>query len=90
MTIIKSTTKKGQTMINKANYSEGFFLTQVYENASPAKYRAWDYCYRLCQEENGENFHIISHNTFSFSVAWFIPEGVRIETANNSYLVKIC
>ena len=66
---------------------EGYYLSEVYSSYSQAKQNAWEYCLNLCNKENGHNFHIISHNTFGFSVAWYVSEGVRIETPKNSYLV---
>ena len=82
-------------MIDRANYSEGETLAEVYGNYSYAKYQAWLYCKDLYYREGGYNFRITSHNSFNFSVAWDIInpetgelEGVRIETANNSYFVK--
>lgn len=95
MKIIKATTTRGQAMLNSAKNYEGYTLADVYGNYSQAKNSAWWYCYNTYYNENGANFRIISHNTFSFSVAWEItsPEtgeiiGTRIETANNSYFVK--
>ena len=96
MTTIKATTKRGENMINRASYNEGFKLWDVYGKVSQAKQNAWEYCYSLFCKENGAiNFRITSHNSFSFSVAWDIInpetgelEGVRIETAQNSYFVK--
>lgn len=93
MTIIKGTTKKGQTMIRNASNYEGVYLWQVYDSFSPAKKRAWDYCYDCFVSEHGEAFSIISHNTFGFSVSWVVENGVRIETPKNSYLIlfpKFC
>ena len=87
MTIIKSTTKKGQTMLASAANREGVFLWQVYGKASRKKEAAWDWCYELYISEGGTNWRIISHNTFTFSVAWETPEGTRIETSKNSYLI---
>ena len=87
MTIIKATTKKGQTMLASAKNHEGSFLWQVYGKASQAKQNAWEWCYNRFVDEGGRNFRIISHNTFSFSVAWETDKGTRIETANNSYLI---
>ena len=88
MTTIKATTKKGENMLARANYNEGYYLHEVYSSHSQAKQNAWDYCLKKCNEENGYNFHITSHNTFGFSVAWETEEGVRIETPQNSYLIK--
>lgn len=87
MKTIKATTKKGQAMINSANHYEGYSLRDVYGNYSYAKENAYNYCIAQCAKENGYNFHICSHNTFSFSVAWETDKGIRIETANNSYLI---
>ena len=87
MTIIKGTTKKGNDMLKRASYNEGYYLHEVYGSSSTAKNNAWDYCRQKCFTENGENFRIISHNTFSFSVAWEVEKGTRIETAQNSYLI---
>lgn len=95
MKIIKATTTRGQAMLNSASNYEGYTLREVYGNYSSAKENAYNYCLEQCAKENGYNFHICSHNTFSFSVAWEItsPEtgeiiGTRIETANNSYFIR--
>lgn len=88
MTIINKNTTKGKNMILNAMNYQGFFLDDVYGSYSRAKKNAWEYCLALCEKENGDLFHIFSHNTFGFSVAWETPEGTRIETAKNSYLIK--
>lgn len=87
MTIIKATTKKGENMIASAKNFEGYTLNEVYGSYSAAKYHAFVDCVHMCQAENGKNFHICSHNTFGFSVAWEVENGVRIETPKSSYLV---
>ena len=84
---INANTKKGQNLIATAKNFEGYTLPEVYGKCSPAKEYAWRNCLFMCQAEHGKNFHICSHNTFSFSVAWETENGTRIETANNSYLV---
>lgn len=86
-TIIKGTTKKGQNMMANAKNFEGYTLNEVYSKYSPAKFHAFYDCVLKAQAEGGKNFHISSHNTFGFSVAWEIEQGVRIETPKNSYLV---
>lgn len=88
MKTINANTKKGQNLIATAANFEGYTLPEVYGNCSPTKTYAWRECLHKCQAENGRNFHICSHNTFQFSVAWEVENGVRIETANNSYLVS--
>ena len=86
-TIIKANTKKGQAMMESAKRFDGYTLNEVYGRYSPAKYHAFVDCVYKCQAEGGRNFHIISHNTFGFSVAWEVAEGVRIETPRNSYFI---
>lgn len=101
-TIIKGSTKRGQELINRAHYNEGRDLHQVYGTVSSAKTRAYEDCLRWYLESiNHDNFRIISHNTFQFSVAWecdweytdpktgevTIEPATRIETANSTYVV---
>lgn len=89
MTTINRGTKKADSMINRARYNEGFFLSDVYGRYSTEKERAWRDCMKWYLMEGGSNFRIISHNTFGFSVAWDVPDGVRIETPQNSYKVLV-
>ena len=88
MTIIDANTKRGQNFIQSAYYYEGRTLADVYASPSHAKQNAFDECRALCYAEGGENFRIISHNTFAFSVAWDVVGGLRVETAQGSYFVR--
>ena len=87
MTIIKGTTKKGQTMLRTACHNEGINLWEVYDAYSRAKQNSFYACREKYFVENGTDFHICSHNTFSYSVAWEVQNGMRMETAQNSYLI---
>lgn len=87
MLTIKGTTKKGQNMIESAKHFEGYTLDDVYTSYSFAKRNAFTDCVHMAQAENGRNFHICSHNTFGFSVAWEVENGMRIETPKSSYLI---
>lgn len=87
MTIIKGSTKKGQTMLRTACNNEGVNLWEVYDAYSLAKKNSFDWCKAQCMAENGTDFHICSHNTFGYSVAWEVENGMRMETAKNSYLI---
>lgn len=87
---INANTKKGQNLLTTAVNYEGITLDDVYGKASFQKELAWRECFYKCHAEHGTNFHICSHNTFQFSVAWEVENGIRIETANNSYLVCNC
>lgn len=85
---VKGNTKKGQTLIAKGSQYEGMWLHQVYDKPSKAKQEAWNKCFdEYCNTEGATGLSIISHNTFGFSVSWLTPDGLRIETPKNSYLV---
>lgn len=101
MTIVKGSTKRGQSLLASARYNEGTELSDVYDNYSANKGRAIRECRDWCNEANGDNFRIISHNSNVFSVAWeqmyeytnpktgeVTQEYVtRIETARHTYIV---
>lgn len=89
MLTIKGNTAKGQNLLARARTYKGESLHDVYTSFSRAKENAMNYCRNLCYNENGKNFHICSANTFQFSVAWEVENGVRIETGKNSYLVTL-
>lgn len=69
-------------------------LYEVYDKPSQAKLNAEAICMGKMWHEGGEDFRIISHNTFTFTCGWRVthPEtGVvmlRVETANNSYIME--
>ena len=90
-TIIKGSTKRGEDLLWRARHNEGRNLWDVYGNVSSAKMRAYDECLDWYRQDDGENFRIVFHNSFQFSVAWEMTyEGkpaTRIETASNSYIV---
>ena len=88
MKSININTKQGQNMLARARVCEGRNLRDVYASASSAKVNAFNACKERCCVEGGWNFRVCSHNTFNYSVAWETARGVRVETANNSYLVE--
>lgn len=47
---------------------EGVVLSDVYDNYSVAKERAYNYCSKLCDRFNGWGFQIVGHNCMTFSV----------------------
>ena len=88
MKIVKYSTKEGKRLCAIGQKWEGRSLCHVYEHWSSAKQHAWDKCYQeFCDTDGAENFGICSHNCYSFSVSWFTPDGMRLETPYNSYLV---
>lgn len=92
--ILKASNKNGASMLRRASVNEGFELSDVYGSYSPAKAYSWRECYnKYCHTTNAYDFHICSHNTFSYCVSWSgIYEGERavfVETPNNSYIVLL-
>ena len=88
MKAINKNTKRGQSFINAFLNSSDIFLSDVYTTPSVNKQEAYTDSRRMFGKENGADFRIISFNTFAFSVAWKTADGLRIETASNSYIVK--
>lgn len=96
MLVIKANTKKAEQMLRRANYNEGYYLTDVYGSVSPEKCIGWEWCLNECKKDNGYNFRICSHNSFSFSVAWDIvnPDtgewiATKVKTSKNSYYIEV-
>lgn len=88
MKIVKYSTKEGKRLYAIGKKYEAKELWQVYDHWSSAKQEAWDRCYQeFCDTLGSEDFNICSHNCYGFSVSWFTPDGMRLETPYNSYLV---
>lgn len=74
MRIVKASTALGKRLIQTGQKWQGTFLNQVYDK--------WNKCYdEYCNTEGAEQFGICSHNNFSFTVSWFTPKGMRLETS---------
>lgn len=89
MQTIKDTTVKGQNYVNAYTQSKNYFLMNCYKSYSNAKMLAELECRRIMEQEKGYMFKIISHNVFFFTCGWMTKNGLRVETPNNSYLVKL-
>lgn len=88
MKIVKASTALGKRLIKTGQQWQGTFLNQVYDKYSDEKEEAWNKYYdEYCNTEGAEQFGICSYNRFSFTVSWFTPKGMRLETLKNSYLV---
>ena len=87
MKIIKGTTAQGKRLYEQHTKYDGYWLHDVYNKPSVAKQNAWNKCFDMFVKENGTGFSITSHNSFNVTCSWIIEEGLRIETASNSYLV---
>lgn len=91
---IKGSSAQGQRLIGTYNRNIGYYLSDVYDNYSAAKDKAWDDCQRWFNECNeSSNFHICSRNSMQFTVAWAYvdPETqhkmIRVETASRTYII---
>ena len=94
MKILKASTKAGQNILRKAEYNEGYFLSQVYTSFSQQKENAWKWCeHEYLTSDSHSNFHICGHNTFGFTVAWECyyneERALRMETKDNTYIVYL-
>lgn len=73
---------------NVAKQKEINSLHRVYAKCSTDKIRAFYRCEKKRQTENAtSDGYIITHNANFFSYAFTTPEGLRIETAHNSYII---
>ena len=94
MKFLKASTKAGQNILRRAEYNEGYFLSEVYSLFSREKENAWKWCeHEYLTSDSHSNFHICSHNTFEFTVAWFCKINeeacLRYETKDNTYIVYL-
>ena len=67
---IKGSTKRGQNLIDGADYYKGYYLDDVYGSYSSNKARAWRACHEECEQMGGRNFRITGNNSNYFTVAW--------------------
>lgn len=56
--------------IDTYNRSNSYDLYDVYGTFSRAKVNAWNYCRRICYENNGSGLKVINHNTFIFTAGF--------------------
>lgn len=49
-------------------------LHAIYNDASSAKWRAYNYCLDLCREMNGHSPSVINGNTFKFTFGFYFYE----------------
>lgn len=88
MVTIKKETKRGQGFICAHKLSKFTTIYDAYKKPSAAKCAAYRQCLNKCNDENGRAFRVTGAGTQSFSVAWLTDDGLRVETACNSYLIK--
>ena len=90
MKTIGATSKLGKYFLQRYEQApEKSDLSFIYKKPSARKLEAFQQCKNMCDMGNGKNLKVLSGNTFTFSVAWQTAKGLRIETAYQSYLVKL-
>ena len=84
---IKKSSKVGSRYLYMYERAKATSIRQLYKQPSRAKVWAEEDCLQKMAQEHGEGYKILSHNTHQFTAAWRTAEGLRIETAGNSYLI---
>lgn len=84
---IKKSSKAGSQYLRMYEHAEATSIRQLYKQPSRIKVWAEEDCLEKMVQEHGEGYRILSSNIFKFTAAWRTPEGLRVETAKNSYLV---
>ena len=81
-------TKLGDSIMKAGMVDYGTSLDNIYGKCSTAKKVAFEDVWNMyCNDENSEDFHITSYNSFGFSVSWVNDIGVVYVTPNTEYLV---
>ena len=87
MRAIKKTSKLGTHYLRLYMRAKRTSVEQLYKRPSSAKLRAEKECLQQMRQENGTGYKVLSGNIFAFTAAWQTAEGLRVETAYNSYLI---
>ena len=87
MTTIKATTKQAQRFIESYNRATATTLGDVYGSYSTSKACAFLHCMERVKKEDGNRPRIISSNCNVFTFAFQVDNGLRVETAQNSYFI---
>ena len=91
-TILKYSTKKGKSIVERGSHWIGNTLNQVYDNWSSAKQQAYEWCYdKYLATPDHDSFGICSANGWMFTVSWLGKyngqDALFMETRDNSYVV---
>ena len=85
---IKKETRVGAYYIAKYQMAHAKSVTEFYKAPSELKKAAERHLLSLMASEEGRSYKIIGGNCFYFTAAWQTPEGLRIITPGNSYLIS--
>ncbi len=88
---ISKNSKKGLQYLHAFKIAKNYnvnSLYKVYKNCSAAKYRAFENCETKRRQENAlTDGYILGANCMQFTYAFETTEGLRVETACNSYII---
>ena len=93
-TILKGSTKKGENVLAMGRNCLSSSLTDLYNNYSYAKQKAYEYCVNKYLETPESNFFGVGNaNTFGFTASWIGlyngEHAMFVETRTNSYIVLL-
>ena len=84
---IKEESKKGQAFLARYERATAESVKQFYGRPSADKIRIEQRLRLVMQDEKGKGFKIIGGNTFYFTAAWLVSNGLRVETVGSSYIL---
>ena len=88
MKTISENSRMGQRYIYLYERAKAQNVREFYKKPSSRKIQACNECRWQCQAEQGLRYRIISSNGYYFTAAWRTSEGLRVETACNSFIIK--
>ena len=71
-------TKRQRAIVNSFYDSTNRYLCDCYHTPSERKRQAYDYCVELFHDDRGDDFRIISYNTFMFTVGYTRNNGTEL------------
>ena len=71
-------TKRQRAIVNSFYDSTTRYLCDCYHTFSESKRLAYNYCVEQFHLDRGDDFRIISYNTFMFTVGYTIDNGTKL------------
>ena len=84
---IKKDSKKGQAFLARYERATAESVRQFYKQPSANKIEIEATLRLQMQREKGRGFKIICGSNFFFTAAWLVPDGLRVETSGDSYIL---
>ena len=84
---IKKTSKIGKYYLRLYEKAEATSVEQFYKQPSSAKLYTEKVLLWKMRREHGENYKVISGNSFCFTAAWMVADCLRVRTRDTTYLI---